>query len=98
MHRLTVQYDAPADPDAFLSQYFDQHVPLCHTLPGLLKASFSQPRGLGTPAPFLVAELDFADGEALTAALRSPQMAELAKDAESLPATRTMFTGEVTTA
>lgn len=94
-HRLTIQYAEPADPDAFDRQYFEQHVPLVKPLPGLRSASFSKPRGLGGPAPYLVAELDFDDADALKAALRSPQMAAVAADAETLPATRTMFTGEV---
>ena len=96
MHRLTIQYDAPADPEAFDQQYFDQHVPLCKPLPGLVAMSFSKPRALGPgTAPYLVAELDFADGEALKAALRSPEMAAVGKDAESLSADRVMFTGPV---
>lgn len=97
MHRLTVQYDAPADPEAFDRHYFEQHVPLCKPLPGLVAMSFSRPRALGPgTAPYLVAELDFADAEALQAALRSPEMAAVGKDAESLPASRVLFTGEVT--
>jgi uncharacterized protein (TIGR02118 family) len=94
-HRLTIQYDAPADPEAFDKQYFEQHVSLCRPLPGLRAASFSKPRGLGGPAPYLVAELDFDDADALKAALRSPEMAAVGADAETLAATRVMFTGEV---
>ena len=98
MHRLTIQYAEPADPAAFDEHYFDQHVPLCRPLPGLVGMSFSKPRALGGDgAPYLVAQLDFADNDALRAALRSPEMAAVAADAETLPATRVMFTGEVTT-
>lgn len=98
MHRLTIQYDAPAGAEAFDRQYFEQHVPLCKPLPGLVAMSFSRPRALGPgTAPYLVAELDFADADALGAALRSPEMAAVGRDAESLPASRVMFTGEVTT-
>ena len=97
MHRLTIQYDAPADPEAFDRQYFDHHVPLCAPLPGLVGMSFSKPRALGPgTAPYLVAQLDFADGDAFKAAMRSPEMAVVAQDADTLPATRTMFSGEVT--
>lgn len=97
MHRLTIQYDAPADPEAFDRQYFDQHVPLCKPLPGLVAMSFSKPRALGPgTAPYLIAQLDFADADALRTALRSPEMAAVGTDAETLPATRVMFTGEVT--
>jgi uncharacterized protein (TIGR02118 family) len=94
-HRLTIQYDAPADPEAFDTHYFERHVPLCRPLPGLRAATFSKPRGLGGPAPYLVAQLDFDDAEALKAALRSAEMAAVGADAETLEATRIMFTGEV---
>lgn len=97
MHRLTVQYGAPDDPDAFDEHYFGIHVPLCEALPGLRAASFSKPRALGPgEAPYLVTELDFDDADALQAALKSQQMAEVAADAENINAPRVMFTGEVT--
>jgi len=98
MHRLTIHYDTPADPEAFDKHYFEQHVPLCKPLPGLRNASFSKPRALGPGSvPYLVAELDFDDADALKVALRSPEMAAVGADAETLPAGRTMFTGEVVT-
>ena len=97
MHRLTIQYDAPADPEAFDADYFGRHLALCRDLPGLRDASFCKPRALGPgTAPYLVAQLDFDDADALRAALRSPEMAAVAADSETLPATRVMFTGEVT--
>lgn len=96
MHRLTIQYDTPVDPETFDRQYFEQHVPLCRPLPGLVAMSFSKPRALGPgKAPYLVAELDFADGETLKAAMRSSEMAAVAEDAQTLHAERVMFTGEV---
>lgn len=97
MHRLTIAYETPADPEAFDRQYVEQHIPLCRPLPGLLGASFSKPSAMGPgSAPYLVAQLDFADADAFRTAMRSPEMAAVAKDAETLPAARTMFTGEVT--
>ncbi|OPX13276.1 EthD family reductase [Mycobacterium sp. AT1] len=96
MHRLTIQYQTPEDADAFDRRYFDQHVPLCHPLPGLRAASFSKPSALGDGvAPYLVAELDFDDAAALKTALRSPEMAAVAADAATLPVARVMFTGEI---
>jgi uncharacterized protein (TIGR02118 family) len=98
-HRLTIQYGEPADAEVFDKHYFEVHVPLCQPLPGLRNASFSKPRALGGGVvPYLVAELDFDDADALFGALKSPEMAELAVDAETLDATRTMFTGEIRTA
>jgi uncharacterized protein (TIGR02118 family) len=99
MHRLTIQYAEPADPEAFDRQYFDQHVPLCKPLPGLRAATFSKPRALGRGfCPYLVAELDFEDAESLQTALKSPEMAAVAADAATLDAERVMFTGEVVSA
>jgi uncharacterized protein (TIGR02118 family) len=96
MHRLTIQYAEPADPEAFDAQYFDQHVALCKPLPGLRAATFSKPRVLGQGVcPYLVAELDFEDAESLRTALKSPEMAAVAADAATLDAERVMFTGEV---
>lgn len=96
MHRLTIQYAVPADPEAFDEHYFEKHVPLCRPLPGLRGASFSKPRALGPgTVPYLVAELDFDDADALRAALSSPEMTAVAADAATLEADRVMFTGEV---
>ena len=94
-HRLTIQYSAPADPAAFDEAYFGRHLALCGPLPGLRGVTWSKPRGLGGAAPYLVTQLDFEDADALKAALRSPEMAAVAKDAETLPADRVMFTGEI---
>lgn len=96
MHRLTIQYEAPADPAAFDAVYFEEHVPLCRPLPGLLGMAFSKPRPLaGGSAPYLIAQLDFADADALRTALRSPEGAAVAEHADTLPATRVTFVGEV---
>lgn len=95
-HRLTIQYAPPADPEAFDAHYFDRHLPLCEPLPGLRAVSWSKPRALGGgPTPYLVTQLDFDDADALKLALRSPEMAEVAADAETLPADKIMFTAEV---
>lgn len=97
MHRITIQYGAPADPAAFDTYYTETHIPLASTLPGLRRFSLSHPRGLGGDAPYLVAELWFDDADALKAALKSPEMAETAADAQTFDVASTaMFTGEVT--
>ncbi len=97
MHRITIQYGAPTDPEAFEQHYTEVHIPLASKLPGLRRFSRSHPRGLGGEAPYLVAELWFDDAEALKAALKSPEMAETAADAKTFDvASTTMFTGEVT--
>jgi uncharacterized protein (TIGR02118 family) len=96
MHRITIQYGAPADPEAFEQHYAEVHVPLASTLPGLRRFSRSHPRGLGGEAPYFIAELWFDDADALKAAMKSPEMAETAADAQTFDvASMTMFTGEV---
>ncbi|MEU9016203.1 EthD family reductase [Actinomadura sp. NPDC048394] len=96
MHRLTVQYFSPADPAAFDERYESVHVPLVHALPGLKSFTLTRPQALGAGAPYLVAELWFEDGDALAAALGSPEMAAAAEDAAKYEvASTTMFSGEV---
>lgn len=96
MHRLTIQYESPADVELFDAEYFETHVPMCWSLPGLRSASFSKPQTLASgESPYLVAELDFDDAQALTEALGSPEMSALARHAATLPATRSMFRGDV---
>ena len=95
MHRVTVQYAAPADPDSFEQRYRDEHVPLARTLPGLRRFSLSRPRGMQGEAPYLVAELWFDDADAVKAALKSPEMARTGEHAAGLGASMTIFSGEV---
>ena len=96
MHRITIEYGMPADPEAFEQHYADVHVPLASTLPELRRFSRSHPRGRGGEAPYFVAELWFDDADTLKAALKSPEMAATAADAQTFAvASMTMFTGEV---
>lgn len=97
MHRITIQYGAPTDPEAFDQHYAQVHVPLGSKLPGLRRFLRSHPRGLGSDAPYFVAELWFDDADALKAALKSPEMAATAADAQTFDvAAMTTFTGEIT--
>lgn len=98
MYRLTVQYETPTDPASFDEQYLGRHVPLCASIPGLRATTVSKPSAIGEGgAPYLVAELDFDDAASFRAAMRTPEMAAVAADADTLPAARTMFVGELTT-
>ena len=66
MHRVTIQYDVPQDPEAFDERYFDHHVPLVAPIPGLHAFTWSKPRPLGGEhSVYLVAQLDFDGEEAL---------------------------------
>ena len=96
MHRITIQYGAPTDPEAFEKHYTEVHIPLAAKLPNLRRFVRSHPRGLGVDAPYFVAELWFDDADALKAALKSSAMAETAADAQTFDvASMTTFTGEV---
>ena len=96
MHRITIEYGAPADAEQFEKHYAEVHAPLASALPGLRRFTTSHPRGLGTQAPYFVAELWFDDGDALKAALKSPEMATTAGDAQTFDVASTvMFSGEV---
>lgn len=101
MHRLTIDYTAPADVEAFEAHYRDVHVPLVNALPGLRRFVTSHPQGLGGDAPYLVAELWFDDADTFAAAMQSPEMATTAADADALCAAtgvagRAMATGTLT--
>lgn len=96
MHRITIQYAIPDDPEAFDARYFEHHVPLVAPLPGLAAFTWSKPRPLaGEAVVYLVAQLDFADADALRIALKSPAMAAAAEDAARLGVPMTMYSGEV---
>lgn len=96
MHRITIQYGTPADAQAFDAHYAETHVPLVSMLPGLRRFIRSHPRGLGGEAPYFVAELWFDDADALKAAMKSPEMAKTAADAQTFDvASMSMFTGEL---
>jgi uncharacterized protein (TIGR02118 family) len=94
MHKITVQYFDPTDGHAFEAAYRERHVPLVQALPGLERFTISLPRGDG--APYLVAELWFADGDALKTARSSAEMAAVGSDSETYDvARRVIFAGTV---
>jgi uncharacterized protein (TIGR02118 family) len=64
MARIVVMYRTPKDPVAFDKYYFETHVPLAKTIPGLKKYEVSH-GPVGTPAGpsayHLIATLHFDD-------------------------------------
>ena len=81
MHKLTVFYTQPADVDAFETAYAN-HLALVEKVPGIAGTRLT--RGLTTlrgDGYYLVAEMLFADQETLDAAMNSPEMAAVGKDA-----------------
>jgi uncharacterized protein (TIGR02118 family) len=72
VHRLIVEYGQPTDPAAFDRHYREVHVGLAQAIPGLVRFTIGHPRSLDqSPAPYLVAELDFESAEALAKGMGS---------------------------
>lgn len=94
MHKITVQYFDPVDGDDFETAYRERHVPLVQAVPGLQRFTISLPHADG--APYLVAELWFAGGEALSTAQTSAEMAVVRADSTTYDvARRVIFAGSV---
>ena len=75
--KFVVLYALPADPSEFLDQYYSTHLPLVAALPGLARTEVSRVSRVvrGEPGFALMAEMYFADRDALRAALKSPEWA-----------------------
>ena len=83
MARLLVLYGAPKDAAAFDAHYFEKHVPLANTIPGIRRYEVSNgPIATpGGPAPYhLIATITFDDVAAIQAAFASPEGQAAAAD------------------
>ncbi len=83
MAKLFAIYQQPKDPAAFDSYYFDKHVPLAKTVPGL--RSYEVTRGDvmgmgGKHGVYLIAVLQFDSMAAIAAAMASLQGQATAAD------------------
>ena len=83
MAKLFAIYQQPKDPAAFDSYYFNTHVPLAKTIPGL--RSYEVTRGDvmgmgGKHKVYLVATLEFDSMESIASAMASPQGQATAAD------------------
>ncbi|MBW0089154.1 EthD family reductase [Pseudonocardia sp. KRD-184] len=90
MIKLTVLYDTPADVEAFDAHYLGTHVPLAQAVPGIEKVEVTRflpgPDG-SAPRFHIMAELYFADADAMGAALATPEGKELGADVANLGGT-----------
>lgn len=90
MIKLTVLYDTPADVEAFDAHYLGTHVPLANAVPGIEKVEVTRflpgPDG-SAPRFHIMAELYFADADAMAAALATPEGKELGADVANLGGT-----------
>lgn len=76
MSKLVAIYKQPPDPEAFEEAYFKTHIPLLAKVPGLQKTVITRfTRTVMGEGNLLMAEMYFADKEALKAGMRSPEMA-----------------------
>ena len=75
MHKVTVLYPHPEDPEAFEKYYRSTHLPLAKKLPGMLDHRFTLNIDAGgSESPyFAIFEADFENEEAYKAAMASPQ-------------------------
>ena len=83
MAKLFAIYQQPKDPAAFDSYYFDKHVPLAKTIPGLRRYEVTRGDVMGMGGKhgvYLVAALEFDSMEAIAAAMASPQGQATAAD------------------
>ncbi len=82
-----VLYPNPADSDAFERRYRDVHMPLVSKIPGVQRAETGQvvtSFDSGSPAFYRVAELYFADQDALNAGLASAEGKAVAADYQQI--------------
>ena len=83
MAKLFAIYQQPKDVTAFDDYYFNKHVPLAKTIPGLLSYEVTQADVMGMAGKhpvYLIAVLEFASMAAIQLALTSPQGQAAAAD------------------
>src|SRR5258708_3815035 len=76
MAKLIALYKTPADPNAFDSHYYDKHVPLAKTVPGLRRYEVSVGQvatAQGASPYYLAAVLSFDSMDALQQGVASPE-------------------------
>ena len=87
--KLTVLYSPPTDVQAFEDHYMSVHMPLAEAVPGLQRAETSRCVATpdGSPLPYhRIAELHFADADALGAGFATEQGRAAGRDAAELAA------------
>jgi uncharacterized protein (TIGR02118 family) len=97
--KLVVLYTQPDDPDAFDEHYLGVHAPLVENLSGLQRfegARFVAAADGGEQTYFRIAELWFADQEAMQAAIGSDEGKAVAADYQQIaPPGSRMFVAAV---
>lgn len=78
--KITVIYDNPTDPAVFEAGYAAEQVALAKRIPGVQRIETSKvwPKEDGTPTPaYRMVDLYFSDYEAASAAVTTPEAADL---------------------
>ena len=81
MIKYIVLYKRPADPEGFDRRYFESHLPIVNSVPGLVRAEVARVQQvflagfLGETEPHLVAEMYFESEASFKAAIQSPEWA-----------------------
>ena len=85
MVKFVALYKKPADAAGFEKHYKEIHTPLAKKMPGLQKLEVAHMTGSpgGEPKFYMMAELYFDNGDAMKAALGSPEGKAAAKDVMS---------------
>jgi uncharacterized protein (TIGR02118 family) len=85
MVKLVALYKKPVDAAAFEKHYKEVHTPLTKKMPGLRRLEVAHMTGSpgGEPKFYMMAELYFESGDAMKAALGSPEGKAAAKDVMS---------------
>ncbi|AWH96310.1 EthD family reductase [Dietzia psychralcaliphila] len=96
MITLTVLYGTPDDVEKFDKHYHETHIPLARAVPGLDDAKVTRflpgPDG-AAPEYHLMAQLMFADADAMGAAMSTDEGLALVADTANLGITPTMLVG-----
>jgi uncharacterized protein (TIGR02118 family) len=81
--KLIALYRPPADPQAFDRAYFQTHLPLLQSVPGLRKTVIHRfTRTVVGDGLYLMAEMTFDDLDSLKTGMRSEAMAAAGKNLE----------------
>ncbi|MGW6444565.1 EthD family reductase [Lentzea sp. NPDC055074] len=81
MIKYVALYKKPADPEGFDQKYFESHLPIVSSVPGLVRAEVASVDRvflagfLGETELHLMAEMYFESEESFKAALQSPEWA-----------------------
>ncbi|TWP49942.1 EthD family reductase [Lentzea tibetensis] len=103
MIKYVALYKKPADPEGFDQKYFETHLPIADSVPGLVRAEVAKiqrvvvPGFLGDTELHLIAELYFESKEAMRAAFQTPEWATSGANLTEIGGMElvSMFTAEV---